>query len=46
MQDGLGAAYAVSSSPELLRYRASTMGGATLYLYPYPYPYPYPYSYP
>jgi hypothetical protein len=32
VQDGLGAAYAVSSSPELLRYRASTMGGATLHL--------------
>lgn len=30
--DGLGAAYAVSSGPELLRYRASTMGGATLHL--------------
>lgn len=32
VQDGLGGAYAVSSSPELLRYRASTAGGATLHL--------------
>jgi hypothetical protein len=32
VQDGIGAAYAVSSSPELLRYRASSMGGATLHL--------------
>lgn len=31
-QDGLGAAYAFSSSPELLRYRSATGGGSTLHL--------------
>ena len=32
VEDGMGAAYAYSSSPELIRYRASTAGGASLHL--------------
>jgi len=32
VEDGLGAAYAHSASPELVRYRASTAGGAALHL--------------
>jgi hypothetical protein len=32
VEDGLGAAYAFSASPELVRFRASTAGGASLHL--------------